>query len=78
MVYSAELIEGTTVNTLWLEHKLCAKFAESIKIDNVSPLGSDAVGYMSVIRKLHLSGSPKIPATVILKVRHLILTIPTN
>lgn len=68
MTYDSEFIEGTTVKTQWVELLLCKQLKEQIKIVDVSPLGEDAVGYMSVIRRLHLEGSSHGPDTVVLKV----------
>ena len=72
MTYDAEFIEGTPIKTLWLEIQLSSKFKEHVKVQNVAPLGEEAVGYMSVIRKIFLSGSPQVPSTVIVKVKYLL------
>ncbi|RCN49833.1 hypothetical protein ANCCAN_04076 [Ancylostoma caninum] len=65
------LIDGFTLTNSWLQDQIEREHGRRPLVSKVEPLGPDAVGYMSVIRRVHLewdSDLSELPNSVIVKI----------
>ncbi|RCN49831.1 hypothetical protein ANCCAN_04074 [Ancylostoma caninum] len=65
------LIDGFTLTNSWLQDQIEREHGCRPRVLKVEPLGPDAVGYMSVIRRVHLewySDRSELPKSVIVKI----------
>ncbi|RCN49830.1 hypothetical protein ANCCAN_04073 [Ancylostoma caninum] len=66
------LIDGFALTKSWLQDRVERVHGVRPRVGKVEPLGKDAVGYMSVIRRVWLewdSDRSELPKSVIVKVR---------
>ncbi|VDM78152.1 unnamed protein product [Strongylus vulgaris] len=65
------IVEGTGLTKSWLKDRIETKLRHRPRVAKVEPLGPEALGYMSIIRRVHLEwdcNQKDLPNSVVVKI----------